>query len=103
VLAGEAVPDASQGLMRWSTGTIIDGRFVQGRTFIPGVSTSRVSQANLNAATQSAWNAAAVTLIAANVGLSVWHRPVGGAGGFSAVVDGGTAWSEFAVLRRRRS
>ena len=32
----EELPQATQGLIRWSTGTIAGGRRLQGHTFIPG-------------------------------------------------------------------
>ena len=48
--AGEPVPDAVQLLVRWNTATIIDGRFLRGRTFLPGFATATVDDGNVAAA-----------------------------------------------------
>jgi len=59
--AGETVPDASQMLIRWNTGEIVNGRFLKGRTFIPGVQVAGLASGNLSPANVDAVNAAAVT------------------------------------------
>jgi hypothetical protein len=97
-----SIADASQALVRWRTDTIVNGRFLQGRTFLPGISTSSILAGNLTAAAQTIINNAAATYIASLAQPVVWHRPTGGAGGSQDVVVTGTAWSELAVLRRRR-
>lgn len=96
------VSDATQGLVRWKTNHIVGARFLQGRTFIPGLGTGSLSNGNLLAATQTAWQAAGQALIGAGVQLAVWHRPVASAGGVAWAADICSVNSELAVLRRRR-
>lgn len=96
-------PDAVQTLFRWNTGIIIGGRFVQGRTFVPGIISGSTSGGNVSVAALAALNTAATNFVGANIGFGIWHRPVGGSGGVLVPVVGGTTWSELAVLRRRRA
>lgn len=98
----EPVADATQILVRWKTPTILGGRFVQGRTYIPGCASSNEVNGNVVTATSSAIAGFANTLIGSGAGLLVWHRPISGSGGLGCVPETATVWSEFAVLRRRR-
>lgn len=102
--SGGSVPvaDSTQGLIRWHTDHIVGSRFLQGRTYIPGVASGSLSGGNLLAATATAWQVAGQALIDAGVQLAVWHRPVAGAGGEAWAADVCSVNSEFAVLRRRR-
>jgi len=97
------IPDASQVLVRWKTSAIVAGRFLQGRTFLPGLDRANLTDGNLTSSVQTSMSSDAQGLASAGVGLSVWHRPVLGAGGQREDADLGTVWSELAVLRRRRS
>ena len=72
---GEAIPDASQGLIRWHTNVVVAGRFLQGRTFVPGIASENIVLGNLSAASQAVFNGALATFIALTPGLVVWHRP----------------------------
>lgn len=100
---GEPVADAAQGLIRWSTGVVVGGRFLRGRTFVPGISALNVTGGNLSAIAMTQLGEAADTLATGGAGLGVWHRPTdSGAGGLEEVT-GASVWDEFAVLRRRRS
>lgn len=101
--SGESVADATQMLVRWSTETIVNGRFLRGRTFIPGVQVAALVSGNLGSAQVTAVNAACVTLLTDNQGFGIWHRPVSGAGGSFSLATSGNAWSELAVLRQRRA
>lgn len=101
-LVGQATADATQALIRWSTGVVVGGRFLKGRTNVPGLESNGFTDGNLSAPTQTAFNNAITTFIAADVGFGVWHRPVGGAGGQLVTVNSGSVWPEAAVLRRRR-
>lgn len=103
VVNGEPVADASQVVMQWRTGTIVNGRFLQGRSFIPGLSSSHLSNGNVSSTVQTAWTTAGQTLMAVASGLQVWHRPVAGSGGLADDVTSAAVWSELGVLRRRRS
>lgn len=102
VTTGSPAADATQALVRWRTGNIVGGRFLQGRTFLPGIATSFIAAGNLSGPGITAISTAAQALADAGVQLAVWHRPVGGGGGTAWAVESGTAWSELAVLRRRR-
>jgi hypothetical protein len=100
---GPQVADATQGLIQWRTGTIVNGRFVRGRTFVPCIASSQEIGGNLASASVTALQSAANALIAAGVGLKVWHRPIAGSGGSAPAVGTASIWTEFAVLRRRRA
>lgn len=100
--AGEPAADATQVLFRWLTDHIVGSRFLQGRTFIPGIDINQLSGGNLLPATVTALTTAGQTFIDSAVQLAVWHRPVAGAGGEAWAADTCAVSSEFAVLRRRR-
>lgn len=97
-------PDATQVLLRWRGTAVINGRRIQGRTFIPGLGGSNVAGGNLSPGAQGIIQNALTTY--ANTGLQhlLWHRPVNGAGGSSHGFGpaGASVWPELAVLRRRR-
>lgn len=97
-----SVADTSQLLVRWITATIIDGRLVKGRTFIPGIQSQYINLGNVAAGVQTAVGTAANTFAGSTGAPVIWHRPKNGAGGSNAGVTGASVWSEFAVLRRRR-
>lgn len=101
--SGQAVPDTSQLLIRWTTGIVVNGRFVQGRSYIPGLTVGAISGGNVLPATGTSWDTALATFVGANLGFSIWHRPVNGAGGQAVPVTAGQTWNEWAVLRRRRA
>lgn len=98
----EQMSDATQVLVRWKTALIINGRFLQGRTFLPGVAVTAAVDGNLGDGARDTVLTAAQNLVDDAVQLSVWHRPVAGAGGARTTVIGTDVWREFAVLRRRR-
>lgn len=104
-VAGQPVADASQILMRWNTGEIVNGRRLVGRTFIPGLPVASLTGGNLNGASAADFatkGQGLITSLAGQAPLVVWHRPVNGAGGVAWAADTATVWSEMAVLRRRR-
>jgi len=101
---GNAAPRASQALVRWRTSDIVNGRFLRGRTFIPGIGTALITdtgQLSTTAITDIT-NAASALISASGSTLEVWHRPVNGAGGSVGLVTSVSVWAEFAVLRSRR-
>lgn len=100
--ATDVVPDAAQVLLRWKTPVVLGGRFVQGRSFIPGLVSNKVLQGNLAPTSITSWNSAATTFVTAADGFGIWHRPTSGSGGAHALVTSASVWSEIAVLRRRR-
>jgi len=100
--ATEPVADATQVLFQWHTGVIVNGRFLRGRTFIPGLTNSILSNGNILAANVASFDAFAETFLASSDTFGVWHRPTSGTGGSFHLATSATVWSELAVLRRRR-
>lgn len=99
----EPVADATQMLIRWYTPSIINGRFLQGRTYIPGVAAGNLQGGNLNPTSQAGLQVYVDAFIATPAELVVWSRPTGSRPGSSDTVTTGAIWNEFAVLRRRRN
>lgn len=93
------IPYSNQVLARLRTGAFAGGREIRGRIFIPGftqisqdsdgvvVSAAAGIQTNLNA-----------LIASANAQLVVWAKSKGS----YAVVNSGSVWNKFAVLRSRR-
>lgn len=98
----EEVADATQILFQWHTNVIINGRFLRGRQFFPGLAASNLASGNLSSAVALGFKGYGDTLIASGSGFGVWHRPQGGAGGQFEPTATCTVWNELAVLRRRR-
>lgn len=101
-LVGQATADAVQALIRWNTGVVVAGRFLKGRTNVPGVESNGFTDGNFSSTVQTAFNNAVATFIAAGVGFGVWHRPGTAGAGSLHEVQSGSLWPEAAVLRRRR-
>jgi hypothetical protein len=99
----EPLADASQLLIQWRTDHIVEGRFLQGRTYIPGLSTEYVTSGNVSPDTVTALGVVVQDLVDAAVQLCVWHRPQEDSLGVAWAVDTATVWNELAVLRRRRN
>ena len=99
---GQPVADTTQILCRWGTNTIVNGRFLKGRTFIPGMVAGSLQNGNISPTALGNMNAAVAFLIDPTDGFGVWHRPVLGAGGVFQLAISSSVWSELAVLRRRR-
>lgn len=106
---GQVVADATQVLIRWSTDTVVNGRFLKGRTFVPGLGNGNEANGNLATAAVATFQGVVDDFIAADVGFGVWSRPVRDPETHALVRDGlwlpatgGSVWSELAVLRRRR-
>jgi len=102
-VSGQPVPDAAQANIQWSTGQVIAGRFVNGRTYVPGIGAGNLSGGNLASATQASLTQAGTALKDSGAGLAVWHRPKNGAGGRALAVVSAVCRSELAVLRGRRN
>lgn len=97
-----SLPDASQVLVRWLTSSVVSGRLVRGRTFLPGLTANTLSDGNVGSSLVTIITNAAQALVAANVGLGVWHRPGPSGPGQLLPVTSAGCWNEYAVLRRRR-
>ncbi|HKZ21570.1 MAG TPA: hypothetical protein VJQ57_15875 [Acidimicrobiia bacterium] len=96
------VADATQALIQWLTSSIIGGRRLRGRTFVPGLPQTAISTGSLASGIRTAIDTAADALVSSGAGLQVWHRPQNGAGGSAVAVSAASVWSEFAVQRGRR-
>lgn len=95
---GHSLPPATQGLIRWRTGSFTGGREIRGRTFIPTPSEND-SDFNPTSGYISTLNTAAAALIAdANSQLVVWSKT----NTLIANATVGQAWTSWAVLRSRR-
>lgn len=97
--AGDMLPPATQGLVRWRTGFFANGRELRGRTFLPGM----VEGSNLNGAPAStvvtALSGYAASLVSGtNHQLSVYSR----AHASAAPVTSSSVWTKWAQLRSRR-
>jgi len=102
-LTGNAVPNAAQVLLRWRTTQIVNGRLLQGRTFVPGLSASSLDEGEVSSAAVGTFQTAQGAFIAAVPGeFVVWHRPNGASPGAAYPVTGQATWAELAVQRRRR-
>lgn len=98
-----AIADVAQLLLRWRTSTVINGRLVQGRTFVPGASSGEINGGNVASAMVTAAAAACTTFLTERPDFVIWHRPVNGAGGSAVPVTSSGVWSEWAVQRKRRN
>jgi len=105
--AGDALPRQTQGLLRFGTASVIDGRRLRGRLFTPGICEADNAATGVPSSTFiSDLNVAGATLLAAGAtssDLAVWHRPQAGSGGASADVTAVSSSPTWAVLRSRRS
>lgn len=99
---GDAMANATMLLIRWRAPLIVNGRRVQGRTFIPGPSTNASVDGEVEPETVTGLTAAARSFVDSNAGLGVWSRPAGSRPGRFSVVNDGDCWAEFAVQRNRR-
>ena len=98
---GDALPWATQGLLRWRTGDFIGGREIRGRTFLPGMretdSVGGVPTLVWSTAVQEAADDLLVAAAPAG-GMSV-YSPTHGQ---SSLVTNASPWGRWAVLRSRR-
>lgn len=108
--AGDVLPRANQGLIRWRTGGIVHNRRVRGRTFLPGaIEADNAGTAVPSSGYIAAADAAAVALLSTmTTRLRVWAQPFEGSptnparsGSAHEIIQGSTA-PYWAVLRSRR-
>lgn len=97
----ELLPYATQGLIRWRTGTFVNGRELRGRTFVPGLTedynVAGVPSGGLPALMAGYINTYITTSSAAGdpAVYSPTHK-------VAAIMTNGSFWSQWAVLRSRR-
>nr|CRY97417.1 hypothetical protein [uncultured prokaryote] len=96
------VSNVAQGLIRWNTDQVVNGRFLKGKTYLPGLAAGANTGGEVTAAVITQITAALDTFIATGNGPAVWHRPVNGVGGAARIAVSATLWSEFAIQRGRR-
>lgn len=100
IASSDQLSPTTQGLLRVLSSTVVAGRILRGRVFLPGA-TEGQNQANGVPTTvyKSDYDAAAAALIAdANTTWVVWSRTHAT---FATVVSAST-WASWAVLRSRR-
>ena len=99
--AGDVNPFATQMLLRWRTGVFVAGRELRGRTFVPGTLEAQNTNGRpLSTAlgfAQTAMDTFRTNSVPAG-DLAVWSRKHGQA----ALVNSGTPWDQWAILRTRR-
>jgi hypothetical protein len=106
--AGDALPYATQGLLRLGTAAFIGGRRVQGRQFIPGLTetanagTPAQPTTSVMTSMQNAANLLGTTVVTP-INQRVWHRPKLGTGGLSTPVITRSISPTWAVLKSRRT
>jgi len=95
---------ASAGaVVRWTTGGIVNGRRVRGRTFlVPVVAAIYTNGAILNTQVAVIQAAASALVTSSGADLRIWHRPRLGSAGSAHPVTGAFVPSMAAVLRSRR-
>jgi hypothetical protein len=103
---GSALPFAAAALLVGNTGIVINGRRLQGRTFISPLAATTNNAGNFGNAQQTTLtNAANAMLTGSSSSFPVvWHRPKapGPAGGVGVAVLTYTARTPYAILRSRR-
>lgn len=108
-LAGEPLPFQTQGLVAWSTSTILNGHRLRGHTYVPAPSESDNAGGSPQASYVTRLGTAAAALLAAGTYVPViWHRPIYNAAGVliraggQGPITGGSGRAAWSVLRSRR-
>lgn len=103
--AGTRAADATAALIAWETGSIVGGRPVRGRTFIPYPSLTVLGAGAIQGAALSLFqgvvDAALPSLQSGQFG--IWRRPVAGVPGVFSAISSGAARSEYSMQKRRRN
>lgn len=99
---GKAVSNAAQALVQWRSVVIMNGRLVQGRTYLPGLSDYSLLNGQVIDAARFKIEDSFDTAYVAAAEPVIWHRPGPNGPGLAVPVAAATVWREMAVLRRRR-
>ena len=103
---GDELPRQTQGLCRLGTSTVVGGRRVRGRVFVPGTLESDNTGSGLPSSTYTtAITTGFATIFTPGATASlpvVWHRPQGGTGGSAPAITSVTTAPAWSVLRSRR-
>lgn len=99
VNTAEPLPPATQGLIRWTTGQIVQGRALKGHTFIPGFCENQQTNGAPSAAVISQFEGFAEDFEdLASPQMVIWSRTHG----VAAPALGSSMWEKWAILRSRR-
>lgn len=108
-LSGDALPFQTQGVVRWTSSVIADGRRLRGHTFVPNpIETDNTAGTPIAAYVTALGTAAVAATAAGTYTLQIWHRPKFDAtgnivrNGSMGAVNGGTGLGSWGVLRSRR-
>jgi len=100
VSTGESLPRATMALIQWRTSQVVSGRFLRGRTFMPGFNEgTNNADGQLDSSVAASLASEAndfVTRLGSDA--AVWsptHH-------VAASIESATVWSEWASLRSRR-
>lgn len=102
---GASIGPAPVGMIiRWGTAEVVNGRTLRGRTFLVPMCLAAFQAGGtiVDAAVTEIQTQAEALIDDEDQPMVVWHRPVGGTGGTSGVVNSATAVDKAAVLRSRR-
>lgn len=108
-VSGSSTDTSAAGVgacVNWTTGAIVGGRRLRGRTFIVPLSTNSYDQnGTITTAQLTAFANFRVAMLALSPELMIWHRPTttGGSDGSSSVVTGSSIRDRVAYLSTRRS
>lgn len=98
---GQPLPFTTQGLIRWQTGNVANGRRIRGRLFVPGF--------DEEASTGGVPGSSAVNVMTTMAQVLLNDFPDAGplvvfsrTNGVAAVVTGFSVWTQWASLRSRR-
>ena len=99
-LAGDALPAQTQGLLRLLTTSVVSGRLLRGRLFLPGCGEADSGSGGTPGSTyRNDYDAAAAALIADGSSVwQVWSHTHGSAGDVTQAIT----WTKYAALRSRR-
>jgi len=102
---GDALPRQTQGLVRLGTSTVINGRRLRGRIFLPGPLEANNSADGTTTGYGTTITTAFSSIFTPGATASqavIWHRPTGGGGGAAAAITSVGTAATWAVLRSRR-
>ena len=106
-VSADALPRQTQGLLRWGTSTVINGRRVRGRLFMPGAIETDNTSAGVPSGTYTSTLTTAGGSIftpgATSSEACIWHRPGPAGAGASPDITSASAATTWSVLRSRRS
>ena len=104
--AGDYLPLQTQAVMRFATSSFVNGRRLQGRSYVPGLNEGANSPGgNIQAAVLTTLGTAAGllgTTVVTAMNQRVWHRAGPGGPGVSDIVTSRSVSPSWATLRSRR-